>query len=109
MFDPNHKVDAHRALVRNALAADATPYPVKLRLVPRTFAPALISDWARAQYDIEFAERVHVRTYNGQAEDCGSKIHEPGCCARHDVLLEMGCLEVWDYLMSLDEPAEVAA
>jgi hypothetical protein len=107
-------VDARRALVKNALAAERVNTRPRARRtqVRRTYEPPVIPAAAREEYDLEFNERVHVRAFNGQPEDCGSKVHAPGCCARNDVLLELGCVEFWAYVNgheSEDVPVRVAA
>jgi 3-deoxy-D-arabino-heptulosonate 7-phosphate (DAHP) synthase class II len=94
------EVNPWRALVRNALAAERVNTRPRTRTARTrlTYEPPVVPAWAREEYDQEFAERVGVRAFNGQPEDCGEKMHAPGCCARNDVLLEMGCLEFWAYV-----------
>jgi hypothetical protein len=107
-------VNAWRALVKNALAAERVNTRPKLRSTRtrQIYVSPVIPAWAREEYELEFTERAHVRAFNGQPEDCGSKVHAPGCCARNDVLLEMGCVEYWAFTNgreSEDVPVRVAA
>lgn len=102
IFDPNRKVDAWRALVRNAAAAAAAPArvsPLGVRRSSRApVMPDVITDERREEYAYLFDERMGLLMESGMVEYCSSKPLNPGCCAQHSALMELGALEVWDYM-----------
>ncbi|MDT7807316.1 MAG: hypothetical protein QOJ70_1129 [Acidobacteriota bacterium] len=97
------QVDARLALIRHAVFAD-TPAP---RVSPlqrrrsRALALPKIPDEVREQYQFEFEERISIKVYSGMDERCNSKSIIPDCCAYHSTLLELGCVEFYDYAQGL--------
>lgn len=55
----------------------------------------------QAEHAYSFAEREGLRIDSGMVPNCGSKSINPDCCAYHAALLEVGCLEFFDYASAL--------
>ncbi len=97
-IDPN----PHQALERSVLAAENKLRPVEAKR--RTHAaprPPFIPAEVRARYQCEFNKRAAAKVEAGMRDRCGDKdCMAVGCCAHHDTLLEMGCVEFWDFANS---------
>src|SRR4051812_44039262 len=100
------QVDPRLALIRHAVAGDTDPprvSPLQRRqsLGQKMLAQAEekypIIDERREDYQFEFEERVSIKVYSGAGERCGSKSILPDCCASHSTLLELGCVEFYDW------------
>jgi hypothetical protein len=97
-IEPN----AHHALERSVLAAENKLRPVAVkRQTPAAFRPPFIPAEVRARYQYEFNKIVAAKVEAGMHDRCGDKdCMAVGCCAHHDALLEMGCVEFWDFANS---------
>ena len=98
------QVDARLALIRHALGPPQEPprvSPLKrrksqaARMEAAAEAVCPITDEIREDHQSEFEERVSVYVYEGMPERCGSRLVMPDCCAYHQTLLEVGCVEFW--------------
>jgi hypothetical protein len=93
LLEPGDAAAAWRALVRHAVMTEefeaGRTRPV---LVSRRRSAALtmpeISAESRAQYECEFAERVGIMMDGGVPEEE----------AEQAALMELGCLEFWDFI-----------
>jgi len=97
-IEPN----AHHALERSVLAAENKLRPVEVkRRTHAAFRPPFIPAEVRARYQYEFNKIVAAKVEAGMRDRCGDKdCMAVGCCAHHDALLEMGCVEFWDFANS---------
>lgn len=101
-YDSAHQPDAWGALCRNAAAVERdAAEPPKVRRMNRRPAPPAVSDEVREEYAYTFAEREGLKIDGGMAPRCSSKDAHPDCCAYHSTLLEVGCLEFFDYAREL--------
>jgi hypothetical protein len=102
-YNSGREPDAWAALNRNATAAECDqPVPSRVRGMHRPkLALPYISEEVKADYDYTFAEREGLKIDAGMAPRCGSKEVSPNCCALHSTLLEVGCLEFYDYASAL--------
>jgi hypothetical protein len=70
----------------------------RIHAAPR---PPFIPAEVRARYQYEFNKRAAAKVEAGMRDRCGDKdCMAVGCCAHHDTLLEMGCVEFWDFANS---------
>ncbi len=94
--------DAHRALERSVLTAENKLRPVEAKR--RTHAASrlpFIPAEVRTRYQCEFNKRAAAKVEAGMRDKCGDKdCMAVGCCAHHDTLLEVGCVEFWDFTNS---------
>lgn len=93
---------AELALLKNAAAAEevsARVSPLRRRPPLAEVAPgARVSEDVRSGYADEFEERASVHAYEGLPERCDSRLINPDCCAQHAALVELGCVEFYDFL-----------
>jgi len=97
-IEPN----AHCALERSVLAAENKLRPVEVkRRTHAALRPPFIPAEVRARYQYEFNKRAAAKVEAGMRDRCGDKdCMAVGCCAHHDTLLEVGCVEFWDFANS---------
>lgn len=100
------QVDPRLALIRHALAPESGPARVSPLQGRKSLGQKIaaqvdelypIADKCREDYEFEFEERVGIKAYSGMVERCGSKMVNPDCCAYHSTLLELGCVEFYDW------------
>jgi hypothetical protein len=101
-YDSAHEVDAWGALCRNAAAAEREgTAPPKVKRMRRQPALPYVSEEVREEYDYVFAEREGLKIDGGMRPRCSSNEVNPDCCAYHSTLLDVGCLEFFDYVSAL--------
>ncbi len=95
--------DPYEALARSVLAAENKLRPVAVkRQTHAALRPPFIPAEVRARYQCEFNKRAAAKVEAGMRDRCGDKdCMAVGCCAHHDALLEMGCVEFWDFANSV--------
>lgn len=101
-YDSGREPDAWGALCRNAAAAeDGRTPPPKVKRMRRPLALPYVSEEVKEEYAYVFAEREGLKIDGGMRPRCSSKEVNPDCCAYHSTLLEVGCLEFFEYASTL--------